>query len=222
MLHEFVTANRNELILECKAKVSRRHEPAEMSEAIDNGVPIFLEQLIDTLRLEQFSPNRDPIESAPTPADTAIGRAAALDGVELLRHGYSIDQVVHGYGDVCQAITAFAVDQKYGIPADEFRTLNRCLDNAIADAVASFGRCLQASSDAQTATAQERFSAFSKELQQLTDVASQAFSAIRTGNVGLSGATGTLMSFALAELASLAERTSAGIVAPASASRAST
>lgn len=40
-----------------------------------------------------------------------IGRTAALQGAEFLRLGYTLDQVVHGYGDVCQAITTLAVEQ---------------------------------------------------------------------------------------------------------------
>ncbi len=63
----------------------------------------------------------------------------ALHGAELLALGYSVDQVVHGYGDVCQAITALAVEREYEISTDDFRILNRCLDDAIADAVTSYG-----------------------------------------------------------------------------------
>jgi hypothetical protein len=48
---------------------------------------------------------------------------------------------------------------------------------------------------------------FSHEQQRLVEIASQAYSAIRTGNVGLTGATGTLLIHALDELRSLADRT---------------
>jgi hypothetical protein len=49
-----------------------------------------------------------------------------------------VDQVVHHYGDVCQAVTELAVRRGSSITTDEFRTLNRCLDEAIADAVTVF------------------------------------------------------------------------------------
>ena len=207
MLHEFLTSNRTELIQRCKDKVVRRFEPTEISAALDHGVPLFLQQLVETLRVEQATNERDSIESAPTPAPTAIGRAAALHGAELLRLGYSVDQVVHDYGDVCQAVTALAVDQRFNISNDEFRTLNRCLDNAIADAVASFGSARQVSIDAQAATLQQRLVIFGDEQRRLVDISIQAFAAIKTGNVGLTGATGTLLMHALNELHSLAERT---------------
>jgi hypothetical protein len=39
--------------------------------------------------------------------------------------GYTIDQVVHDYGDVCQAVTELASEQNTFIAVDEFHTLNR-------------------------------------------------------------------------------------------------
>ncbi len=46
--------------------------------------------------------------------------------------------MVHDYGDLCQAITDLAVERDVPFATPEFRTLNRCLDNAIADAVTEF------------------------------------------------------------------------------------
>ena len=206
MLHDFLTSNRQELIDRCRANVATRFEPTDTASALDHGVPLFLQQLIATLRIEQTTPVRDAA-SAATPAATDIGRAAALHGAELLRLGYSVDQVVHDYGDVCQSVTALAVEQNMLISTDEFRTLNRCLDNAIADAVASFGCAHRTSLDHQAETLQQRLIIFSTEHRRLVDIASQSFSAIKTGNIGVAGATGTLLSHVLDELGSLAERT---------------
>jgi hypothetical protein len=172
---------------------------------IDHGVPLFLQQLVETLREEQNTHIRR-VDSEPTPAPTDIGRAAALHGAELLRRGFSVDQVVHDYGDVCQCVTALAVEQEVPISTDEFRTLNRCLDNAIADAVASFGSVRQTSIDRQAETLQQRLIVFAAEHQRLIDIAIQSFTAIKTGNIGISGATGTLLAHALAELRSVTDR----------------
>src|SRR3984885_11506528 len=124
MLHEFLTTNRQLLIDRCREKVAKRFGPHEAKATIDHGVPLFLQQLVETLREEQ-STGVQTGESEPTPAATDIGRAAALHGAELLRQGFSVDQVVHDYGDVCQCVTALAVEQDIQISADEFRTLNR-------------------------------------------------------------------------------------------------
>jgi hypothetical protein len=206
MLHEFLTSNRQLLISRCRDKVAKRFEPAQTQSTIDHGVPLFLQQLVETLRAEQLTHIRS-VDSEPTPAPTDIGRAAALHGAELLRRGFSVDQVVHDYGDVCQSVTALAVEQEVPISADEFRTLNRCLDNAIADAVASFGSAHQTSLDRQSETLQQRLVVFAAEHRRLTDIANQSLAAIKTGNIGISGATGTLLAHALEELCSLTDRT---------------
>ena len=64
-----------------------------------------------------------------------MGVSATVHGSELLALGYTVDQVVHDYGDLCQAITHLAIERDAPFSADQFCTLNRCLDNAIADAV---------------------------------------------------------------------------------------
>src|ERR1700727_2973534 len=154
MLHQFLTQNRDLLIERCRAKVAKRFEPTEAASTVDHGVPLFLQQLAETLQAELTTSARGSVESEPAPAPTAIGRAAALHGAELLRRGFTADQVVHDYGDVCQTVTALAIEQGSPISVDEFRTLNRCLDNAIADAVASFGEARQVSLDRQVQTSQ--------------------------------------------------------------------
>ncbi len=37
--------------------------------------------------------------------------------------GFSVDQVVHDYGDLCQAITDLAVERDAPFSVDQFRTL---------------------------------------------------------------------------------------------------
>jgi hypothetical protein len=205
-LHDFLTSNREHLISCCREKVAERVAPALTAEVIDHGVPAILEQLVETLKQEQTTPVRAGAPE-PAPAPTSIGRAAAINGAELLRRGFSVDQVVHGYGDVCQCVTALAVERQVSISADEFRTLNRCLDNAIADAVASFGAARQTSNERQLQDWQERLNVFAAEHRRLSDIAIQSLAAIQTGNIGTSGATGRLLAHALGEIRSLADRT---------------
>jgi hypothetical protein len=205
MLHEFLSSNRQLLISRCRDKVAKRFDAVGTQATVDHGVPLFLQQLVETLRAEQETTARTD-ESQATPAPTDIGRAAALHGAELLHRGFSVDQVVHDYGDVCQSVTDLAVEQEVPISIDEFRTLNRCLDNAIADAVTAFGSARLTSIERQAETLQQRLVVFSSEHQRLMDVAIQSFAAIKTGNIGIAGATGTLLAHALEELRSLTDR----------------
>ena len=207
MLHEFLTSNRTELIARCRSKVARRLSPTEIPLAIDHGVPLFLQQLVETLRLEQREPPGATGETDPSPAATDIGRAATVHGAELLRLGYSIDQVVHDYGDVCQSVTELAGEHDERISTGEFRTLNRCLDNAIADAVTSFGRARQVLLDDQAETLEQRLHYFALDHRRLVDIALQSYAVIKSGQVGATGSTGTLLFHTLEELRSLTDRT---------------
>jgi hypothetical protein len=94
-------------------------------------VPLFLTQLAETLRLERTA--------TPFAADS-IGSTAARHGAELLATGFDVTQVVHDYGDICQAITELALERRAPISVEEFHTLNRCLDTAIAEAVTEHTR----------------------------------------------------------------------------------
>jgi hypothetical protein len=208
MLHEFLTSNRGALITLCREKSAKRFEPSKAAAAADHGVPLFLEQLVATLIIEDSTTVPDATAAA---THAEIGRAAALHGAEMLRLGYTIDQVVRDYGDVCQSVTELAVKEKALISAGEFRTLNRCLDDAIADAVTSFGRTRLVLLNEQADTLHDRLNSFADEQRRLIGIAIQSYSAIKTGNIGLSGATGTLLVHTLEELRYLADQSLPGI-----------
>ena len=182
--------------------MAKRFAPSETPAALEHGVPLFLQQLVETLRLPQKPP--DP---GPTPAVTEISRAAGIHGADLLRQGYSAEQVVRDYGDVCQAVTELASEQDMAISAFEFGILNRSLDDAIAEAVTSFGRTREVLIHDQAETLQQRLAFFSAEHQRLVSTALHSYAAIKTGKVGLTGSTGRLLFHTLEELRSLAVRT---------------
>ena len=181
MLHEFIAVNRDEIIRRCRAKVATRSIPPPTEAEIDHGVPVFLDQLRDALRLGEIT-------------SPEIGRSAIKHGHDLLRQGFTVSQVVHDYGDVCQAITELAVELDAPISTDDFRTLNRCLDDAIAGAVTEYGRERnQSGIDGESARGSERLGFFAHELRNLLNTALMAFEVLKTGNVGVAGSTGTVL-----------------------------
>lgn len=198
MMHVFLANNRHELIERCRAKVAQRPARAATTQQLQNGVPLFLDQLIRTLRMEQTSePMGSRRISGPSGGGASlseIGAAAAQHGRELLALGFSVDQVVHDYGDLCQAVTDLAYERDAPFQIDEFRTLNRCLDNAIADAVTEFSYQRDfVMADRQAIEAQERLGFLAHELRNLLQTATLAFTAAKTGNLSLSGATGAVL-----------------------------
>ncbi|GGD91255.1 sensor histidine kinase [Caballeronia grimmiae] len=208
MLHTFLANNRDELIARCRTNVAQRPARGASVLQLENGVPLFLEQLINTLRIEQTDRAADSVVVSGSPGGNAerseIGEAAAQHGHELLRLGYTVDQVVHDYGDLCQAITDLAHERDAPFSIDEFRTLNRCLDNAIADAVTEFGYQRDFTVASQRAMEEsERMGSFAHELRNFLHTANLAFAAAKAGNLPLFGATGAVLERSLAGLGKL-------------------
>lgn len=209
MLRDFLISHRQVLIKRCQAKVAERLEPSKPLAGADQGVPLFLEQLANKLSVEQLISPRQTAERQHSSelAVTMINSDAALQGTEMLRIGFAIDQVVHYYGDVCQSITELAIEEKMLIDTDGFRILNRCLDDAIAEAVTSFSHAQQNLTGNKAQTTRSSLDIFNDEHRRLIDIAEQAFFAIKSGNVGSGGATSMLLMHTFTELSSLVART---------------
>lgn len=208
MLHEFLSANREELIRRCRVKVSQRSSPPVTPLELEHGVPLFLGQLVEALRYEQTNPkaeHRGILGSSRT-ASVESSRTAALHGKELFQEGYTVDQVVHGYGDVCQAITELARESNAQVTVSEFHTFNRLLDNAIADAVSSYGHHRESVSAQDAQNLHERLGALADEQRRLLAMALKALDALKVGNLGLRGATGTFLEDTLIKLRDLTDK----------------
>jgi signal transduction histidine kinase len=217
VLHDFLTINRADLIDRCRLKVAQRTAPKATDAELEHGIPLFLDQLIKTLEVEQTSePMRSRKVSGPSgggkPVLSEIGQTAARHARELFQHGFTVDQVVHDYGDLCQAITDMALEYSAPIQVDEFQTLNRCLDNAIADAVTEFAyqRDLLIA-DRGVQALNERLGFLAHELRNLLNTATLAVTAIKGGNVRLGGATGAVLDRSLIGLRNLIDRSLADV-----------
>jgi signal transduction histidine kinase len=201
MLHEFLTLHRDELIERCKSKAALRFAPASDHEAaLPNGVPLILEQLIETLRAEHVAAMRRKIRicgrsNSRKARQPRIDEAASRHGLELLRNGFPVEEIVYGYGDLCQAVTDLAVERNAKIQTHEFRTLNGCLDKAIADALISYSARLHTPSAADNAVQElhEQLGFLAHELRNHLQTATIAIAAIRAGNVGVAGATAAVL-----------------------------
>jgi signal transduction histidine kinase len=189
MLHEFLINHRDEIVALTRLKVSTRAAPRPTEAELQYGVPLFLEQLADTLRCEMGTTAR--------PTTDEMTQSAQRHGGELRKAGFTVAQVVHDYGNVCQAVTELAIEKRSPISADEFKTLNRCLDEAIAQAVTEFARQRDVSlSDERT----ERLGFFAHELRNLLGNAILAFEVLKTGAVGIGGSTGAVLERSLGAL----------------------
>jgi len=189
LLHEFIERNHAEIVRRCREKTAARPDARAAAE-FESGVPIFLDELSDILRRRT--------ESSPQ-----IRESAARHGDEMFRLGFTVGQVVRGYGDVCQTITELALEHDLAISTADFRTLNACLDDAIANAVTEFARCRDVKVSADGI---ERLAILSHELRNLLNSATLSFEVLSTGLVGVGGASGAILARSLSGLRDLVNR----------------
>jgi hypothetical protein len=183
-LGEFIDTNQTEILRRCRTKVARRLTPAVTELEMERGLPRFLADLVYELG---DGPSQDGRMTA----------SATQHGADLFMEGFTIGQVVHDYGAVCQSITDLAVETHAVIGTDDFRTLNRCLDNAIAMAVAEYARHQLLNLDGQYLNQ-------SLTVRNLIETALNGFEVLQAGTVGVTGTTGALVHRSLLALRDLA------------------
>jgi signal transduction histidine kinase len=199
MLREFLSANRQEILATARQRVAKRGEPASTEAQLAEGLPVFLDQLGEALRKASVNEPMDHSE---------IDGAAGAHGFEQFRQGLSVAQVVHGYGDLCQVITGLAVDQNAPVRADEFQTLNLCLDDAIAGAVSAHAHHRELAIENGGT---ERLGMLAHEMRNELNGAVLSFATIRRGIVAPGGSTGASLDRHLRRLSTLINRSFADV-----------
>lgn len=194
-LHDFVTSDKHEILSLAREKIMARKWPTVSALELEHGLPLFLSQLSETLRLRSSS---EPFSS------TAIGNSAGMHGGEALKKNFSIAQLVHDYGDLCQAITERAVVKRVEIGAKDFQTLNACLDDAIAGAVTEFSRKRE---EALGDVEAERLGYLTHELRNRLSTAMLSFGAVKSGRVAVAGSTGAIVERSLEAMRDLLDTT---------------
>jgi diguanylate cyclase (GGDEF)-like protein len=170
--------------------VAGRSRPKLPSPELAHGIPVFLDQIIKTLAVEQMT---DPLHELPesndarSGADSDVNATATLHGRDLLEQGFTLEQVIRDYGDVCQAVTSLASETGAPISAREFHTFNRCLDDAMAAAVTEYSR-RKSSESAETASAIRPTAAGGHDLDHLESALTQSQLALAFTEAALTAA----------------------------------
>lgn len=198
MLSEFIAKNRATIIERCRAMVLGRMAPRPTQHELEHGIPVFLDQVANVL-------------TSKLHMGSAVETSATKHGGELLRSGFTVAQVVHDYGDVCQTVTEMAIEQGATITNLEFQALNLCLDEAIAGAVTEYGRQREITVAVNVAAegdarATQDLGVLAHELRNLLGTATLATEVLRSGNVGISGSTGSVLVRSLASMRDLVDR----------------
>jgi signal transduction histidine kinase len=172
--------------------------PAESE--LQRGIPIFMEQLIETL-------NRGD-ELAAEIDDSEIARTATGYGQRLFGLGFTVSELVHGYGSVCEVVTKLAGEVGHDIATRDFEVFNRVLDVAIAESVTAHG--LERTADAAERE-NERIGALAHELRNALAAATMSLVVIRKGTVGTRGPTADVLDRSLALMGTLIDRSLAEV-----------
>lgn len=176
-----------------EAFLARSAPPAKEFD-LARGIPIFMEQLVDTL-----AGKRD---------DDAIAATACDYGRRLFHLGFTAHELVHGYGSVCSVVTKLAGELGVEISTRDFEVFNRSLDVAIAEAVTGHEVEKTAQSEVRQS---ERIGALAHELRNALSAATMAFTVIKQGTVGMRGATSDVLERSLARMNGLVERSLAEV-----------
>ncbi len=191
MLRDFIDAHREEILARARDRVLKRNAPLANEDKFTSGLPVFLDQLCEALRKASSHETIDHEE---------LEKSAGLHGTTLFEHGSTLAQVVHDYGDLCQVITEMAGEENGTISVDEFRTLNLCLDDAIAGAVTTFSIERER---AISAEGLEKLGVFAHEMRNLLNTALMSFTAIKGGIVAPGGSTAAIHERSLLRLNAL-------------------
>jgi len=207
MLHDFLIASREEILARSRKKLGGRKIPTPTPAELADGLPLFLDQLVGILGAEKGA--RDAKHGS-------VSASAALHGGELLRMGLTVGQVVHDYGSICQSVTELADERSIAITADEFQTFNRCLDDAIAQAVTAYQEQRDLTGDGQ---GMAHLGFLAHEMRNLLATSMLTFNALERGSVGVQGSTGAMLGRSLRRMRVLIDRTLAEVRLEAGVSR---
>jgi hypothetical protein len=195
MLVNMLIRNHAEIVARARLRAVRRRAPRASDEQLEHGIPLFLRQLAKIM--------------SGTDSDVAaLSRSAVQHGKELLRSGFSVAQVVHGYADVYQVVLELAGEVDVPIRVEELRVFNYCLDEAVAQVLSEYARLHELSIAAKGT---EPMGVFAQELRSLMSGAALAFDTLRAGHVPASGKTAAVLGRSLLRMRELVDRSLAAV-----------
>jgi signal transduction histidine kinase len=203
MLHEFLLVHRAAIIARTGTRAAKRAVAGTAAGELAGGIALFLDQLIAELQGSAL-------------ARGAIGVTATQQGDEMLRTGAAIGDVVHAYADLGEVVRELVFEHNVPIIFDEVQLLNRCLDDAIANAVTAYERLRE---EALVNDATERFGMLVHELRNRLNSATLSFALLKSGTVSPAGRTGAVLERSLQGIAALIDEAVAGVRAESATQR---
>ena len=194
-LHRFLDEHRDEILEMTRHRIAESSPSGTEADLLDS-IPELYDEVIAALR-------RDAGHRAET---TANEQAAAAHGARRLRLGFTIRDLVHDYGALCNAITEKA-EHEGDITPKEYQVLNQVLDTAVAAAVTEYADQREMDRERRAdLRAAEHLGFVAHELRNAISTAMLSFDAIRHGQVSVGGRTSNVLERSLLRLRALIDR----------------
>ncbi len=188
LLHEFMTARRDEILEACAAEL-----PETAHEALSHYVTAFFDETLRALRRDAGL--RESQSPLPQGSETA-----ARFGVDRQRAGVPVTHVPRLFSAISRALGTVGAEYELSISAEEYKQLNLCLDAGLATSVENFWRH-DRDREAQMLT--EHFGFMAHELRNALGNANLAFKLLRTGSVDINGRTADVLARNLVRMGAL-------------------
>ena len=196
MLTEFLLAHRATILARTESNVAAGGAPLPpQEEQAEQEELLLLGHVVDALG------------SAPGPPG-GLETSAARHGGDALRKRFTVARLVHAYGSLRLAVAEVAAEARAPIAADEWRRFNRSLDDAIALGVTEYERQREQSLADEVRVGRGEHA---HELRNALGSAMISFDVLRTGSVGFSGSTASVLSVSLRRMAMLVESSLANV-----------
>ena len=199
-LSEFLVQHREVIERRTSEVFFARSAPRPAESELRRGVPVFMEQLIETLDRGD--------ELAGEINDSEIAKTANDYGRRLFGLGFTVSELVHGYGSVCEVVTKLAREVGQDIATGDFEVFNRVLDVAIAESVTAHGR---ERTEYAAEKENERIGTLAHELRNSLYAATVSLEVIRKGTVGTHGPTADVLDRSLTLMGALIDRSLAEV-----------
>jgi signal transduction histidine kinase len=196
-LHHFLDEHRDQILERTQRRIASG-SPAGTDDELIESIPELFDDLVAELR-RQVGLER---ETQPT----TLEKSATTHGAQRLRLGFTITEVVHDYGALCNSITELA-EQEGSITPKEYQTMNQVLDAAIAASVSEYSSLRDQEHDRRAEQqATEHLGFVAHELRNAISAALLSFDALRRGQVAIGGRTSNVLERSLLRLRGLIDR----------------
>jgi len=129
-MRRFITQHRPLIERQSRELLRERSTEKSTESELERGVPELIDQLLETLGREK--------SHGGTPLDRAIVTTAAEHGSRLFARGFSMGQLVHGYGVLSEVVMELGEKHGVGFTTRDFEVLNRIIVLAIGGAVTEY------------------------------------------------------------------------------------